>query len=215
MPVLPLPGAVLFPGVLLPLHLHHDPWVAMVGDVQRGAGHVVTAHPPQAAPATAGGEAHTVSVPQFAPVGCLARVVQARARADGSLDVVLEGVRRVVMVRPVAQQHRYACFQTASLPSFTPEDVHAARFASSRFANCLHQLARRAARHDRALLTLLRATRDPWALADILAAAVVQDPRQQQAVLQSKDLRERLSRVVDGLAAAMLQLAKHDPGTRH
>lgn len=194
-PVIPLPNTVLFPGVVLPLHLFERRFVELAHDVVHGYGHLVVTHLP------GHHEAETV-----ASVGCLARVLRTQARDDGSVDVLLEGVRRVHMLQEVAHPRRYRCFRVASMPPPSGAQQRDAGRELAQLQSCVVHLGTAAARCDRPLVEVLRATRDPLQLADILAASLVHDPAQQQAILAHKTLARRLQLLVDGLADSVATL---------
>lgn len=195
-PVVPLANTVLFPGVVLPLHLFERRFVELVHDVAHGYGHLVITHLPQHHP----GET-------VVAVGCLARVLRATTREDGTVDVLLEGVRRVHMLQEVAHPRRYRCYRVAPMAQPTPAQQCAAGRELAQLHSCVVHLGSAAARCDRPLVEVLRATRDPLALADVLAATLVADAAQQQAVLASKVLARRLQLLVDGLADAVARLS--------
>jgi uncharacterized protein len=86
--IFPLTGAILFPGMQLPLHIFEPRYRALVGDSlarDRMIGMVQ--------PKGAGGNA-----PLF-EVGCLGRIGDVEAMEDGRYNIILEGLQRFVILR--------------------------------------------------------------------------------------------------------------------
>jgi len=90
LPLFPL-GTVLFPGLLLPLHVFEDRYRALIRDLVDG---------PEDARAFGvvaireGREVGADGIRSLHPVGCLADLRQIAAHADGRFDIVATGVRR-------------------------------------------------------------------------------------------------------------------------
>jgi hypothetical protein len=102
-PIFPLSGVVLFPGVPLPLHVYESRYRTMLRDALAGDRRIGMA---VLAP---GWERDYLESPAFEPVGCLARVVSAEWRPDDRYDVVLEGERRVRFGRLEREYPYRAC----------------------------------------------------------------------------------------------------------
>jgi Lon protease-like protein len=86
--IFPLTGAVLYPGLQLPLHIFEPRYRAMISDAlarDRRIGMIQ----PQRADGSA----------QLFNVGCLGRIGEIEAMADGRFNIVLEGQARFRIVR--------------------------------------------------------------------------------------------------------------------
>ncbi len=86
--IFPLPGAVLFPGLHLPLHIFEPRYRAMVQDVlvrDRRIGMIQ----PRVLPGEEDREP-----PALYDVGCVGKIVDVEALDDGRFNLVLEGVAR-------------------------------------------------------------------------------------------------------------------------
>ena len=86
--IFPLPGAVLFPGLHLPLHIFEPRYRAMVQDVlvrDRRIGMIQ----PRVLPGEEDREP-----PALYEVGCVGKIVDVEALDDGRFNLVLEGVAR-------------------------------------------------------------------------------------------------------------------------
>jgi|TARA_R110002167_G_scaffold59092_5_gene167268 uncharacterized protein len=86
--IFPLPGAVLYPGLQLPLHIFEPRYRAMVSDAlarDRLIGMIQPQRPEEGAP--------------LFEIGCLGRIGDVEALEDGRFNIVLEGERRFRVVR--------------------------------------------------------------------------------------------------------------------
>ncbi|TMB08389.1 MAG: hypothetical protein E6J64_02075 [Deltaproteobacteria bacterium] len=100
LPIFPLPGAVLLPYALIPLHVFEPRYRKMVRDCQAGAGVMALANIPAEPRATR-------DPPHVLPVigaGILARV---DPLPDGRSNIVLRGVRRARIVEELPTQEPY------------------------------------------------------------------------------------------------------------
>ena len=196
-PILPLPAAVLFPGIVLPLQLVAPQDCELVEDVLAGPQHLVLSMlPPQP----------RARRPTVCAVGCVARLMHAQRTDRGHYDVLLEGVERVSLLEEVPSTRAYRCFRAELLPTrpakLTPPSLQA---DLARLQRHLGSLRERVARVDPQLVAVLQATDDPLRLVDLLAAVLIGDPAQQQRVLATCDLQARLQQVTAAVAAALLK----------
>jgi Lon protease-like protein len=86
--IFPLTGAVLFPGMQLPLHIFEPRYRALVGDAlirDRQIAMIQPQRPMEGAP--------------LFSVGCVGRIGEVQAMDDGRYNLVLEGTSRFRMVR--------------------------------------------------------------------------------------------------------------------
>ncbi len=86
--ILPLPGAILFPGLQLPLHIFEPRYRALVGDALARDRRIAMIQPN---PAVKDG-------PLFG-VGCIGRIGEIEALDDGRYNLVLEGEARFRLLR--------------------------------------------------------------------------------------------------------------------
>ena len=86
--IFPLPGAILFPGLQLPLHIFEPRYRALVKDAlarDRRIGMIQPQRPDEGAP--------------LYSVGCLGKIGEVEALEDGRFNLVLEGEARFRMLR--------------------------------------------------------------------------------------------------------------------
>lgn len=87
-PIFPLPGAVLFPNVFLPLHIFEPRYRAMVSDALEGDRIIgmVLLRP--------GWEANYEGRPAIYPIGCAGLITFAERLNDGRFNIVLRGLEK-------------------------------------------------------------------------------------------------------------------------
>ena len=88
LPIFPLTGAVLFPGMQLPLHIFEPRYRAMVGDALIRDRLIAMIQPQRA-----------VEGAPLYQVGCVGRIGEIQAMDDGRYHLILEGTARFRMIR--------------------------------------------------------------------------------------------------------------------
>ncbi len=86
--IFPLPGALLFPGMHLPLHIFEPRYRAMVNDSLARDRRIAMIQP------KGGGDK-----PPLFEIGCVGRIADVEAMEDGRFNVVLEGLSRFRILR--------------------------------------------------------------------------------------------------------------------
>ncbi|MEL6874616.1 MAG: LON peptidase substrate-binding domain-containing protein [Pseudomonadota bacterium] len=81
--IFPLAGALLFPGMHLPLHIFEERYKALINDAMARDRQIGMIQPKT-----------TGDVPELFGVGCLGKIIDIEAMDDGCFNVVLEGVAR-------------------------------------------------------------------------------------------------------------------------
>lgn len=88
----PLPGAILFPGMQLPLHIFEPRYRAMVAEAMardQRIGMIQPSAPPET----------TDAPPPLFQIGCVGRMANIEAMEDGRFNLMLEGVARFTIIR--------------------------------------------------------------------------------------------------------------------
>ena len=127
--IFPLPGAILFPELQLPLHIFEPRYRALVSDAlvkDRRIGMIQ----PQTA---------TEGAPLFA-IGCVGKIDEVEALDDGRYNIVLEGEARFRLLRELEVATPYRQIEAELLPDQDEEVLSSAERASfereaRRFAN--------------------------------------------------------------------------------
>jgi Lon protease-like protein len=185
-PLFPLPNAVLFPNVFLPLHIFEARYRAMVADALKGDRIIgmVLLQP--------GYEANYEGRPAVYAIGCAGVVTHAEPLADGRYNIVLRGMEKF---RITGEDHSqaYRLAHVDAIPEPVPEPDRAA--------------IRRHRQRLEALLAALieRSGSDPKfppAVADedlvnALAQYVQLDPIERQALLERNGVLARCEALVE------------------
>ncbi len=186
-PIFPLPNVVLFPHMLLPLHIFEPRYRSMVRDVLSGGGPIVMAL------LRPGWETQYEGRPPIFPVGGLGRILHHTELPDGRFHVMLVGETRVRLTEiPCETEYRQGRI-----------DVLEDRLEEARAEEREPKRKALIQAHSGVLQTLLG--RDyaevPLAvLCDLLASVLVRDPHERQGLLECLDVDERhdrLARMLD------------------
>ena len=107
LPVFPLTGVLLLPGMVLPLHIFEPRYRAMVADALAGGGHIGMVQPfvpRQDNRPAPGAEPDT---PELYRVGCAGRLEQHHETPDGRYLIHLRGVTRFRIAEELPLQEGY------------------------------------------------------------------------------------------------------------
>jgi Lon protease-like protein len=185
LPLFPL-GTVLFPGLLLPLHVFEDRYRALVRDLvdapeeSRGFGVVAIRE---------GREVGDGGIRSLHPVGCLADLRQVEPHPDGRFDIVATGARRF----------RIDSVDATSQPYLQAE----VEFLDEPDGDAATVLAGTVAMLWGAYRQALTGTRpedadelpdEPVVLSYLVAAATILELRDKQRLLEEPDTTSRLRR---------------------
>src|SRR5688500_4055539 len=92
-PLFPLPGVVLFPRAVLPLHIFEDRYRAMTADALASDKIVAMAL------LKPGWEKSYYGRPAIEPVVCVGRILSHEKLSDGKYNFLLQGVQRARVIR--------------------------------------------------------------------------------------------------------------------
>jgi Lon protease-like protein len=182
-PVMPLPGAVLFPNALLPLYIFEPRYRDMLEHaLKHDRMFSVTLIKPSCAEWHASEDFF-----HLATVGLIRACVE---RGDGTSNLVLQGLHRVRFTSfeqetpfPIARIHL-----VESRNATTVETEALGAKVLELYANLKHERRLLPAKVDRYLSEL----RDLEMLADLMASTFVNDPLRRQRVLEERSLNQRL-----------------------
>jgi Lon protease-like protein len=179
--IFPLSGALLLPGMDLPLHIFEPRYRALIHDTMARDRRIGMIQPRGTGP-----------VPSLFDVGCLGRVSQIEALDDGRFNIVLTGLARFRFVREldVSTQFRQIEADVEQAPQ-EDEVLHAVERAaleqeSRRFADTLGYVV------DWTAVSRL----DDTALVNGIAQIVPFDPAAKQTLLEADTLSERADRII-------------------
>jgi Lon protease-like protein len=191
-PLFPLPDIVLFPGMRLPLHVFEPRYRRLVRDTLAGERLVAL---PRLKPGFE--EQYYESPPVFEVCG-VGRVTEHQRLADGRWNIVVEGLWRVELLKelttvPYRLARARSLAETALVASTTLTAI------KSELLDLVRRLAPHLARSGVKIESLARDAQTTGECADALAALVVSDPDERQALLEELDPLERSTRLVSRL----------------
>jgi len=124
--VFPLPGALLFPGMHLPLHIFEPRYKAMISDAMARDRRIGMVQPrptltePLADPNT----------PPLFDLGCVGRIAEFEALDDGRYNLILEGVALFRIVRELDVTTQFRQVEAELLPVTADETLSLGRRSS-------------------------------------------------------------------------------------
>ncbi len=190
-PVMPLPGALLFPHALLPLYIFEKRYREMLEHA--------LAHDRMFCVALVRPECQEwKEADDFFEIATVGLIRACVGRRDGTSNLILQGLHRVRFTG-FPRLHPFPVAQIEPLPQDTDVTVETEALGSkvlelyTRFKKLGRQLP---AKVDRYLSDLS----DLAMLADLMAATFVVDPLRRQQILQELDLNSRLRRVIQYLS---------------
>lgn len=189
--IFPLPGAILFPGLQLPLHIFEPRYRALVADALVQDRRISMIQPQTA----------TEGSPLFA-IGCVGKIDEVETLDDGRYNIVLEGEARFRLVRELEVTTPYRQVEGELLPNSTDELLSSAERAS------FEREARRFANAQGYSVDWESVERlDDVLLVNGVSQIAPFDAAAKQALLEAPDLRTRCELLVQ----LMQFFAKSDP----
>jgi hypothetical protein len=190
-PLFPLPDAVLFPKMPLPLHVFEPRYRKMVADVLKGHRTIgmVLLRP--------GWEAAYEGRPDVFPVGCAGRLEQCDPLADGRFNIVLRGVARF----RVLQEHGGEPYRLASVRPLA--DVAGDKdVLEPRRKRALEALGRAP---DGPALLVTQAEIPDDVFVNALSQSIPLTPIERQSLLDCDRIEERYDRLIEILEFKTLE----------
>jgi Lon protease-like protein len=186
LPLFPL-GTVLFPGLLLPLHIFEDRYRQLVRDLADGPeprrfGVIAIRH---------GRETGVDGIQALYEIGCTAILRQVKPLEDGRYDVVTVGTQRFRLAG-LDDSGPYLRGQVDLLTEETGDEAGAAqavRIVRDGFRAYLNALAERGVTQ----ISAPEPPEDPVTLSYLVAASMIIDLGDQQALLAEPDALHRLA----------------------
>ena len=183
LPVMPLPGAVLFPHALLPLYIFEPRYRKMLEHaLQRHRMFCVTLIKPSCPDWQA-----TEDFFHLATAGLIRACVE---RSDGTSNLILQGLRRVRFTS-FEQEKPFPIVSIDIMESREPTTVETEALGTKvieLYGSLKHDHGQLPAKLDQYLSEL----RDLEMLADLMASTFVNDPLRRQRLLEERSLNQRL-----------------------
>lgn len=195
-PLFPLKNVVLFPGMVLPLHIFEMRYREMINrciDERLPFGVVLIKE---------GQEVGAAAVPHA--MGTLAKIVRVERLEDGCLNITTIGTERF-QIQTVAQQHRYLTATVRTIPTINGSTKVAIELAQ-KMRPRLYQYVEWLSKANNADLKLDRLPEEPMTLAFLVAIALQVSPTQKQALLEQPGVPEMLVNELNLLAHENMML---------
>jgi Lon protease-like protein len=183
--VFPLPGALLFPGMHLPLHIFEPRYRAMMSDAMardRRIG-MIQPRPNAVGP----GEA-----PALFDIGCVGRIAEFEAMEDGRYNLVLEGVSLFRVLRELDVSTAFRQVEAEFLPPAAEHDT----LSLSRRSSLEMESRRFADAQGYAVDWESVARLDDEALVNGIAQIAPFDVAAKQALLEAEGIEERAELII-------------------
>jgi Lon protease-like protein len=205
LPMFPLPGVVLFPHALLPLHIFEERYKKMARDLLASHRHLSVAllESPADAPRT--------DNPPVRPIMGVGEVVMAHELPDGRFNLVVRGRARIELQRELLTDEPYRVIVGAvrqDLPVRNPAELSD---ADQSLRALVGRLADSIPEGGELLRQVVASQATPQELADVLAAALVVDVHKRQRLLENRDLMKRIERVTAEVVAMTGRIAPSGP----
>jgi len=191
LPLFPLPNAVLFPNVFLPLHIFEPRYREMVADAvasDRLIGMVLL---------RPGWDRDYEGTPPVYPVGCSGVITHVEALADGRFNIVLRGLERFRIIdEDRTRSYRRAKVESVFEMPLRNDDRAAIRTQRSKLEALLAPSVERTGTLRGADLRMPAAMPDED-LVNALAQYLDLEPLEKQALLEKPCLRSRAESLVE------------------
>lgn len=180
--IFPLAGALLFPGMQLPLHIFEPRYRALVRDAVARDRRIGMIQPRDDAPS-----------PALFDMGCVGRIGEIEALEDGRFNIVLTGVARFRVLRELDVSTPFRQVEAAMEQGDFGADVALAPIERA----SLERESRRFAEAQGYLVDWSAVTRlDDASLVNGIAQVAPFDRASKQALLEAPTLKERAERAI-------------------
>ncbi|MFS0773419.1 LON peptidase substrate-binding domain-containing protein [Sphingomonas sp. 1P08PE] len=178
--IFPLPGALLFPGMHLPLHIFEPRYRAMVSDAMARDRRIGMIQP------SGMQAADKDEKPALYTIGCVGRIAEVEALEDGRYNLVLEGLSLFRMIRELDVATAFRQIEAELIPAPAEETLSLGRRAS------LEMESRRFAEQQGYAVDWKAVGRlDDQSLVNGIAQIAPFDVAAKQALLEAPDIETR------------------------
>jgi Lon protease-like protein len=201
-PLFPLPNVVLFPKMLLPLHIFEPRYRAMVGDALRGPrliGMVLL---------RADWRSDDAGRPPIFRTGTVGQIVHVDELSDGRFNIVLRGLATFVVRDEVVPPQSY---REARVAWREDRDDEIATGARDRVVALVHRYLERLGRKPTSPATLDRDV-DDVTFVNFFGQHLDLDPLERQALLEEASSSSRAARLVDVLEFRLQEMSRAGQG---
>lgn len=194
LPIFPLPGIVLFPNALLPLHIFEERYRKMARDVLDSNRHLGVAFLRSARDALA------AERPPVRPVMGVGEIVLAHELPDGRFNVLVRGRARIHLDEELLTEEPYRIVSASLRKDLPGSDPEALRDADQVLRALVNRLAESVAEGGELLRQIVLTQSDPTDLVDVLAAALIAEAPKRQRLLETRSVLRRFETVSTAVA---------------
>jgi Lon protease-like protein len=187
LPIFPLPNVLLFPNMVLPLHIFEERYKRMVSDCLRGDRLLGLFLLQQ-------GWDQEGAVPTQYDVGGMGRITRAARYPNGSMDILLSGLARV-QVRRYVQQKPYLIAEVEMWPD-EPDDSEGVEALTRRMVGLFERFVIAKVGEEHELLKNLKLLASPIDLLHLVVTNMPIDVHQKQEILNLRPIDERITMMI-------------------
>lgn len=198
LPLFPLPNAVLFPGVVMPLHLFEPRYRALAEYCVNGPRLMAlgTLQP--------GFEAQYEERPPIHPILTVGAIAGERRLPDGRWDIALRGLSRIELIDELPPTEPFRLIRARRVRE---QDRNDDRIGAERLRSAVVQVANRLPALWPQLSPQLVAAKSPSQLADVVVGTFVDKPEERLRLLAELAVGRRIEAAHDHLAQILLDLS--------
>lgn len=196
--IFPLPGAVLFPHSLLPLHIFEPRYRALTRHL------IETGAPLGIASLLPGYEERYHQSPTVHTVLGVGRLVHHEPLPDGRFNIILRGQCRARLVEELTSPHPWRLIRAQAI-SEVASPPERTRALLDTLRGCLFGLGQQHGRLAALIAKRLNTIQEPGPLADSLLSALLPDQEQRLEALADPDIASRLDRINACVSELLLQ----------
>ena len=201
LPMFPLPGVVLFPHALLPLHIFEERYKKMARDLLSSHRHLAVALLESADQAMAPGR------PAVRPVMGVGEVVMAHELPDGRFNLVVRGRARIQLDRELMSDEPYRLIAATERLDDPVANASELGDADQSLRALVGRLAENIPEGGELLRQVVASQPTASELADVLGAALVADVKKRQRLLETRDILRRIELVTAEVVAMTTHVA--------
>lgn len=205
LPIFPLPGTVLLPRTFMSLHIFEPRYRKMMEDLVDG--HRVLA----IAMLDETGLPDQWGRPPIYPIAGVGLLRRSARLPDGRFNIVIEGVLRANISEELAPDLPYRRARAHVLDDEIPNDEHELESALASLRSLCARVVAQMAASDAEIMQRLNEVTEPGNLADLIAAAAIQDNVDRQKILAETNVLARLNLAAAALGALLLKADEAQP----
>jgi Lon protease-like protein len=195
LPLFPLEDVVLFPHSMIPLYVFEARYRKMVRDVLAGNHLVAISLQLEKENVTEEG------APRVATIASVGELVLAQELPDGRFNLVVRGRARIGIDEELESDEPYRLIAAHEIPDDPPETSPDLAEADTALRALVTGLAESIPDGGELLKHVAAAQDSPAALANVMAASLVADPRARQRLLETTDVFQRLEQLSSEVVA--------------